>query len=287
MQTLNRNSYFFTFKYTGKLLAQLDFLIKTLLYDEKTTQIGFIMQEKEIAFEKLETIFIDAGNTLVSMNLSWFTDELKHFGITCTEDELHRAEASARPVVSSEVSRLKSTENRDTSILYIHSILNGLQSASSVSASDKSEIVEYLLNAVSESGQSQKLWNNILPGVPEALEMLKNNKFQLAVVSNSNGSVEEILKGLDLGHYFDHIFDSHIVGIEKPDPGFFRYALRMLNAAPETTLHIGDLYHVDVLGAWEAGLEAVLLDPFDDWRDYDCIRFPDLISVTKKIIGVN
>ena len=103
------------------------------------------------------------------------------------------------------------------------------------------------------------------------------------MVSNSNGSVEDILNNLGLGLYFDHIFDSHIVGIEKPDPGFFRYALETLNASSETTLHIGDMYHVDVLGAWGAGIGAVLLDPYDDWRDYDCIRFPDLISVTRKI----
>ena len=242
------------------------------------------MKKNNIAFEKLKTILLDAGNTLISMNLSWLYHELKHFGIECTEDELQRAEASARPVVSAEVSRLKSTENRDTSVLYINTILNGLKTASSISDSKRKKIVEYLLNAVSKSGQSQKLWNNILPGVPEALEILKKNNFQLAVVSNSNGSVEEILTGLDLEQYFDHIFDSHIVGIEKPDPGFFRYALQILNAAPETTLHIGDLYHVDVLGAWGAGIGAVLLDPFDDWRDYDCIRFPDLISVARKII---
>lgn len=241
------------------------------------------MQRKEIDFKKLETIFIDAGNTLISMDLSWFTHELRNLNIDCTKDEIRRAEASARPIVSSEVPRLKSTENRDISLLYIRSILNGLQSAGSVPEAKKREIIEYLLDTVSESGQSQKLWNNILPGVPEALELLKANNLRLAVVSNSNGSVENILDGLGLGHYFDCIFDSHIVGIEKPDPAFFRHALEKLNSPPETTLHIGDMYHVDVLGAWSAGIDAVLLDPFDDWRHYDCIRFPDLISVSKKI----
>jgi HAD superfamily hydrolase (TIGR01549 family) len=241
------------------------------------------MQKMDIAFENIKTIFLDAGNTLISMNLSWFSEELKHFDIECRVDELRRAEASARPSVSAEISRLKSTENRETSVFYIRSILNNLQAASFTSASRKAEITEYLLNAVSANGQSQKLWNNILPGVPEALEMLKKNNFQLAVVSNSNGSVENILAGLDLSHYFDHIFDSHIVGIEKPDPDFFRYAMETLNAAPETTLHIGDMYHIDVVGAWRAGIGAVLLDPFDDWRDYDCVRFPDLISFTRKI----
>ncbi len=241
------------------------------------------MKEKEIAFEKVKTVFIDAGNTLISMNLSWFKDELKKFHINCTIDELSRAEASARPIVSEGISKLKSTENRETSVLYTKSILNGLKAAEAIEETEKNKIVEYMLNAVSESGQSQKLWNNILPGVPEALEILKKNNFKLAVVSNSDGSVEGILNSLGLGRYFDHIFDSHIVGIEKPDPGFFRYALDMLNAEPQSTVHIGDMYHVDVLGAWKTGIGAVLLDPFDDWKGYDCVRFPDLISVAKQI----
>ena len=268
-------------------LSKLDFFVKTLLYDEKTSRVEIIMKKKNIAFKNLKTIFIDAGNTLVSMDLPWFSEELNNFNIECTENELRLAEASARPIVSAEVSRLKSTENRDTSVLYIKSILNSLQTSKSLSATQLSEIVDYMLNVVSEKGQSLKLWNHVIPGVPEALEILKNNNLQLAVVSNSNGSVEKILTNLGLGHYFDQIFDSHIVGIEKPDPGFFRYALDKMKSSPETTLHIGDMYHVDVLGAWKAGIGAVLLDPFDDWRDYNCIRFPDLISVTKEITNTN
>ncbi len=238
---------------------------------------------KEIVFKRLDTIFIDAGNTLISMNLSWFIEQLRHLNLECTEIELRRAEASARPVVSSAVSRLKTTESREASLLYIRSILNGLKVARSFSPSKISGIVDRLLYIVSENGQRYNLWNNILPGVPEALEILKQNNLKLAVVSNSNGSVAEDLHKLDLGKYFDRIFDSHIVGFEKPDPRFFRYALEEMNAKPETTLHIGDLYHVDILGAWGADIGAVLLDPFDDWEDYDCARFPDLFSVAKKI----
>ena len=244
------------------------------------------MHKKEIAFEEIRTVFIDAGNTLVSMDLSWFSDELRKFDIDCTPDELRRAEASARPVVSAGVSRLKSTENRGTAVLYIQNIINGLPAVQSLPASQLTEIVDHMLSAVSEKGQSLKLWNNIIPGVPEALETLKNNNYQLAVVSNSDGTVADILLNLGLGRYFEHIFDSHIVGIEKPDPGFFRHALDMLGAEAGTTLHIGDMYHVDVLGAWSADISAVLLDPFDDWKDYDCPRFPDLFSVAKTITGI-
>jgi len=93
--------------------------------------------------------------------------------------------------------------------------------------------------------------------------------------------IEEILSNLEIRNYFDHVFDSHYVGYEKPDIRLFRHALDISDADPERTLHIGDLYHVDVLGAWSAGIHALLLDPFGDWKDVDCVRMPDLLSFAR------
>jgi putative hydrolase of the HAD superfamily len=122
-----------------------------------------------------------------------------------------------------------------------------------------------------------------MPGVREALEILKRIDLRLVVVSNSNGTVEQILINLRLKQYFNKIIDSHVVGFEKPDPRLFYHALEISGSDPESTLHIGDLYHVDVIGACSAGLHAVLLDPFGDWGDVDCLRSPDLISFAKNI----
>ncbi len=48
----------------------------------------------------------------------------------------------------------------------------------------------------------QRLWSYILPGVRDALESLKRKGLKLVVVSNSNGTVEEILAKVDLRQYF-------------------------------------------------------------------------------------
>jgi HAD superfamily hydrolase (TIGR01549 family) len=239
------------------------------------------MPFRSIPYNKIETIFLDAGNTLVSMDFSWFAEELKRFDIICTENELCRAEAAARPLVSSEMKRLKSTENQQTSIFYMQSILKGITATAGMEGKTRDEIVEFMLTTISSSGKTQRLWTYILPGVCDALEILKKKGYQLGVVSNSNGTVEEILFKLELRQYFEHVFDSHLVGLEKPDPLFFRHALKTENASPDTSLHIGDLYHVDVQGAWSADMYAILLDPFGDWDGYDCPRFPDLISFAK------
>ena len=77
---------------------------------------------------------------------------------------------------------------------------------------------------------------------------------------------------LGLAAAFDVVFDSQVVGIEKPDPRFFQLALEQSGARAETTVHVGDLYHVDVVGARAAGIAAILLDAGNLYGDYDCPR---------------
>ncbi len=240
----------------------------------------------EIDFNNIETLFLDAGNTLVSMDLEWFSRELEQFDLRYTAEELKRAEAFARPLVSSAIKRLKSTENESTSVFYIQSILNSLPGAQRVTEKKMMKIVEYMLTVISADGQTQRVWNNILPGVREALKIFRGNGLQLCVVSNSNGSVKKILESLDLGSFFNEIFDSHVIGYEKPDPRIFNHAMEACGAEPETTLHVGDLFHVDVMGAWAAGIKAALLDPFGDWKGYECPRFPDLLTLAQDMIGL-
>ncbi len=49
--------------------------------------------------------------------------------------------------------------------------------------------------------------------------------------------------GLD--KYFEHVFISEVVGINKPDPGIFRYVMEATGAtSPQNCLMIGDTYEV-------------------------------------------
>ena len=241
------------------------------------------MPHNQIPYKNLKTIFLDVGNTLISMDFDWVKEELRGLGVMCEVDDLRRAEAAARPVVSAALEKFKSTEDRKTTILYIRSIIRGLNPVSSMTDEEHDEIIGALLKVIQGPGQIERLWSWVLPGVIEALEILKNIGLRLVVVSNSNGTVERILTNLKLRHYFDKILDSHLVGFEKPDPRLFYHALEISGSDPERTIHIGDLYHVDVIGAWSAGLHAILLDPFDDWGHVNCARLPDLIHFAKNI----
>jgi putative hydrolase of the HAD superfamily len=82
--------------------------------------------------------------------------------------------------------------------------------------------------------------------------------------------------------FLDAVIDSHVVGFKKPDPQIFYHALTVSRAEPACTLHVGDLYNVDVAGARAAGLHAILIDPFDDWGHVDCVRVPDLLTLSQQ-----
>jgi len=123
----------------------------------------------------------------------------------------------------------------------------------------------------------------VLPDVPDALAGFRALGLRLVVVSNSDGSVAHSLAEQGLAGHFDAICDSALVGYEKPDPRLFAHALDLVGARPERTLHVGDLYSADVVGARKAGIHALLLDPFDDWGDVDAVRLPDLAALHRTL----
>ena len=122
-------------------------------------------------------------------------------------------------------------------------------------------------------------WTHVAPGVHEALREIAGLGVTLGVVSNSDGTVEAVLRGLGLCYACDDtandgirenpegiqvgvVLDSGVVGIEKPDPEIFRIALKALGIpADDTVLYIGDTLRYDVAGALAAGIRPVHLDP--------------------------
>ncbi|MGA9762318.1 MAG: HAD-IA family hydrolase [Gaiellaceae bacterium] len=92
------------------------------------------------------------------------------------------------------------------------------------------------------------------PGAIEALRLLKSRGLALAVVSNWDCSLEERLEETGLGGFFDCVVSSALVGVTKPDPRLFLFALEQLSAEPARSLHIGDTED-DRVGAISAGMD--------------------------------
>jgi putative hydrolase of the HAD superfamily len=121
------------------------------------------------------------------------------------------------------------------------------------------------------------------PDVRPALYALRQLHLKLVVVSNANGTLRAHMDRLGMTDAFDVILDSADEGVEKPDPQFFAIALERSGAVAERTIHVGDLYHVDVIGARNAGLRGVLLDEADLRPDADCPRVRTLNELVERI----
>ena len=97
------------------------------------------------------------------------------------------------------------------------------------------------------------------PDVVPALGALRAAGARLAVVSNWDSRLRDILKENGLARWFDAVVISAEVGWRKPHPAIFLRALEETGAAPGEVLHCGDSVGDDLEGARAAGIRAVLL----------------------------
>jgi putative hydrolase of the HAD superfamily len=236
---------------------------------------------ERLPLHEIDTLFLDAGGTLISMDFAKIARELEALGAPIAPAALARAEAAARPLVSRAVAKGHSTEGRDTFSVYVDLVLRRVLDLADEA---RAELVGALVPRIRFPGRSLELWSAVLPGVPEALERLRAAGFRLVVVSNADGTVEEGLTRAGLRPHLHAVVDSHVVGFEKPDPRIFEHALGLFESAPARTLHVGDMYAADVAGARAAGVHALLLDPHGDWGQVDCAVAPDVPTLAERLI---
>jgi len=100
----------------------------------------------------------------------------------------------------------------------------------------------------------------VFPEVPAVLARLRARGLRLAVVSNWDPRLPDLLESLGLARSFDAIVYSSEVGVEKPDPRIFLSAMGRLKVEPAAALHVGDGKVEDAEGAAAAGLHSLHLD---------------------------
>ena len=93
----------------------------------------------------------------------------------------------------------------------------------------------------------------------DTLRALRGIGLRLAVVSNFDGRLVALLAALGITPLVDAVLPSSAHDAAKPDARLFHAATRLLAALPADVLHVGDDVHLDVRGALDAGLRAMLL----------------------------
>jgi FMN phosphatase YigB (HAD superfamily) len=131
--------------------------------------------------------------------------------------------------------------------------------------------------------RSARLWRYPIASSVVALRELHDRGVPIGVVSNASGQIEATLLRSAVCQVGDGpgvpvacVIDSRVVGVEKPDPRIFGFALDVLGLPPEKVAYVGDSFHMDVGGAIAAGLQPFHIDPYDDFPNATHTRIRSL-----------
>jgi len=207
----------------------------------------------------LTTLLLDAGNTLVFLDMRAVADVAAECGVEVDAGELARVEGDAKRHYESLLTDGASHETGWR--LYLRTLL--------VESGVAPDVAPSLIDPLRAAHDQLNLWRRVPEDLMEALAAAREIGFRLGVVSNSEGKLVELFEHVGLDGQFECIVDSAHEGIRKPDPAIFLRACERMGIAPQQALYAGDLPEVDVRGALGAGLQAALIDPFGFYPAHD------------------
>jgi HAD superfamily hydrolase (TIGR01509 family) len=222
--------------------------------------------------KSLRAVLFDAGNTLVFLDYARLAEGVgTALGLPLTDTGL----AQHIPHATQAMERASGTDQNRAAV-YLETLF--------LRAGVPSERLAEVRSCLARMHRERHLWSSVAERSAEALARLRAAGLRLAVVSNSDGRVEQALAAAGLRDYFDVVVDSAVVGVEKPDPRIFQAALDRLGVKPDEAIYVGDLYAIDVVGARAAGMEAVLLGS-DGGPEADCRRAHSIEDVVNQLLA--
>lgn len=100
-------------------------------------------------------------------------------------------------------------------------------------------------------------FNHLFEETLDILDYLYPN-YRLHIITNGFSEVQyNKIKNSKIDHYFQTITDSEKVGVKKPHPNIFEFALDLAEASKDSSIMIGDNLEADVMGALNCGLDAI------------------------------
>jgi len=212
---------------------------------------------------KPQAIFFDVGNTLLFPNRSRMLASLHRRNIAPDLEQWQAIERATKKEFDDSISHDGRADHSFWYIFYSR-LLRELQIEDPA-----------LRDSLVEATRVSANWCEIRPSTRDILQRLRT-RYPLAVISNADGKIAEVLRTCGIADCFDSITDSGLVGHEKPHPAIFEAALHSLNVSPERGLYVGDVYSVDYAGATRAGMQAILFDVAGAYRESGLTRVESL-----------
>jgi putative hydrolase of the HAD superfamily len=127
-------------------------------------------------------------------------------------------------------------------------------------------------------GMTFTLFDDVLP----TLKTLKERNFILGMITNLSMDMNPICRELGLETYLDFVVSSGQVGADKPEPAIFLAALERAGVNASQSIHVGDQYKLDVVGARGVGINPILIDRYNLYPEVsDCPRIRSLTELAQ------
>jgi putative hydrolase of the HAD superfamily len=232
--------------------------------------------------QAVRTIFFDAGFTLLHPYPS--TAEVcrqvcKQLGLHIHLDDMKQRMSDADDYYYRYMRLNRHTWSSEASIaeFWIGYYMNLLRPF--IEEQDEPRLYQLAL-AINEEFDKHTSWQTY-PDVLPTLEALRRKNYTLGVISDWSISLSSILRKLHLTPYFDCLLVSAMTRYAKPSPMLYEQALQRINAIPDYTLHIGDSYIYDVLGARAVGMTPILIDRSGKLQEesVDCLLIRKLTDI--------
>ncbi|NVK09655.1 MAG: noncanonical pyrimidine nucleotidase, YjjG family [Tenacibaculum sp.] len=119
-------------------------------------------------------------------------------------------------------------------------------------------VSDNLINLISEDYiRYLPNFNYLFDDAIEVLQYLEK-KYHLHIITNGFEEVQNLkLEKSGIHTFFREIITSECVGVKKPNPKVFEFALGKAGAKAHQSVMIGDSYEADVMGAINSGMRAI------------------------------
>jgi len=218
----------------------------------------------------LKAIFFDVGNTLLFPDRTHILAPLHQRKLTPSLDQWHAIERKTKKEFDDILQHDGKADHGFWYLFYSHLLPE-------LGVHDHA-LRDTLVNATRISAN----WCDIRPGTRETLLRL-GRRYPLAVISNADGKIADVLNRCGIADCFQQIIDSGLVGYEKPHPAIFKAALHSMNVSPEQSLYVGDVFSVDYAGATRVGMQAILFDVSGAYRESGLPRVESLAELENKM----
>ena len=145
-------------------------------------------------------------------------------------------------------------------------------------------VEDHTINHLSETYiEHLTTFNHLFDDTFEILDYLKD-KYELHIITNGFEEAQERkLTTSNIRSYFKTITNSEMVGVKKPNPKIFNFALELANAIPRESIMIGDSLEADVEGAAKIGMDTIHFDYKNLHNNHNYKRITNLKAIVNHL----